>query len=138
MPHNHAYEGRRAALRRLRHAQLNEARRLRQAVAAGYTLTPVHLPMPGRRDCGGPPGGDVPDANAPDLAHARAQCCLPHDAHRPPARRPGPCDGHARCVMIAARLASGQQEDAYLRHMACALSALLDRTYENDTRRQAA
>jgi len=41
-------EGQRAALRRLQRAQLAEARRIRQAVADGYTLTPAHLTAPCR------------------------------------------------------------------------------------------
>ncbi len=56
-------EGQRAALRRLQRAQLAEARRIRQAVADGYTLTPAHLspprsprptrsPKPARSRCG--------------------------------------------------------------------------------------
>jgi len=40
--------GQRAALRRLRRAQRAEARRIRQAVADGYTLTPAQLTSPCR------------------------------------------------------------------------------------------
>jgi len=35
-------------------------------------------------------------------------------------------------AVIAARLASGRQEDAYLRHMVRALNATLDATYETE------
>ena len=42
------HAGQRAALRRLRRAQLAEARRIRQAVADGYTLTPAQLTSPCR------------------------------------------------------------------------------------------
>ncbi len=46
-PNTHDAE-RRAALHRLRRAQLAEARRIRQAVAVTYTLTPAHLLSPCR------------------------------------------------------------------------------------------
>ncbi len=43
MQRNDLDQGQRAALRRLRRAQLAEARRIRQAVADGYTLTPAQF-----------------------------------------------------------------------------------------------
>jgi len=47
--HPNTYDAeRRAALRRLRRAQLVEARRIRQAVAVAYILTPAHLLSPWR------------------------------------------------------------------------------------------
>jgi len=72
----------------------------------------------------------VTHADTPDLAHPRARHRLPHDAHRPPARWPGPFAVLHGVAVIAARLASGRQEDASLRHMVRALDATLDNTYE--------
>ncbi len=65
--------GQRAALRRLRRAQLVEARRIRQAVADGYALTPAQLrsprPGPARQ---GPSGRHVAHAHTPDVARPSA------------------------------------------------------------------
>ncbi len=80
-PNTHDAERRaeqRAALRRLRRAQLAEARRIRQAVADTCLLTPARLRAPCRVAArGGPPGGDVPDAHAADLAPAHPQQGVP-------------------------------------------------------------
>jgi len=63
------------------------------------------LPPPPRPARRGPPGRDVPDAPAPALA------------------------------LITVRLASGRQEDTYLRQIVSALGATLDATYEATGRR---
>jgi len=48
MRHKCLDEDQRAALRRLRRAQLTEAQRIRDVVADSYLLTPAHLRSPCR------------------------------------------------------------------------------------------
>jgi len=123
---------RRAALRRLRRAQLAEARRIRRGLPhppgrrrrlhpdTGAPVRPLPRP-PARR---GPPGGDIPDARADALAARDAEF---------PARRIGHRD-HSTVLhgvaVIAARLDSGRQGDVYLRHMVRSIGATLDATYD--------
>jgi len=125
-------EGQRAALRRLQHAQLAEARRIRQAIADGYTLTPAQLTSPCRV---------AARAEARQVAMwlMRTRLTWP----LPTRDRAFPCDRIGRVLggrdhstvlhgvaVIAARLANDRQEDAYLRQMVRALAATLDATYE--------
>ncbi len=131
MRHNPVDEGRHTALRRLRRAQLAEARRIRRA-AAVYRLTPAHLAAPCRI---------FPLAEARQVAMylIRTRLTWPslsRDAPFPSARI-GALLGHRdhstalhSVAAIAARLASGQQEDAYLCHMVRTLGGMLDATHE--------
>ena len=135
MPHNrpnHLDEGQRAALHRLRRAQLAEARRIRQAVADGYTLTPALLTSPCRV-------AERAEARqvAMWLMRTRLTWPLPTRDRAFPCVRIGRLLGHRDhsrvlhgVAVIAVRLASGRQEDAYLRHMVRDLAATLDATYE--------
>ncbi len=138
-PNTHDAE-RRAALRRLRRAQLTEARRIRQAVAVAYTLTPAHLLSPCRVAA-------LAEARqvAMYLMRTRLTWPLPTRNGAFPSERIGRLLGHRDhstvlhgAAVIAARLASGRGEDAALRQMVRALGAALDATDEDDTRRQAA
>ncbi len=128
--------GQRAALRRLRRAQRAEARRIRQAVADGYTLTPAQLTSPCRV---------AARAEARQVAMwlMRTRLTWP----LPTRDRAFPCDRIGRLLggrdhstvlhgvaVIAARLASGRQEDAYLRHVVRDLATTLDATYEAEGR----
>ncbi len=121
-----------AALRRLRRAQLAEARRIRQAVTDGYTLTPVQLTSPCRVAV-------LAEARqvAMHLMRTRLTWPMPARNRAFPCERIGQRD-HSTVLhgvaVIAARLASGRQEDAYLRHMVRALGATLDATYEAEGR----
>jgi len=128
--------GLRAALCRLRRAQFAEARRIRQAVADGYTLTPAHLRSP-RRPAVLAEARQV----AMWLMRTRLRWPRPTRTTEFPCARIGRLLGgrdHATVMhgvaVIAARLASGRQEDAYLRHMVRALGATLDATYEAEGR----
>ena len=130
-PNTHDAE-RRAALRRLRRAQLTEARRIRQAVAAAYTLTPAHLCAP----CRAHPLAEARQV-AMWLMRTRLTWPLPTRDRAFPCVRIGHLLGgrdHSTVLhgvaVIAARLVSGRQEDASLRHMVRALGATLDATYE--------
>jgi len=124
---------RRAALHRLRRAQLAEARRIRQAVADTYTLTPAHLRSPCRA---------YPLAEARQVAMylMRARLTWPARARNVefPARRIGRLLGHRDhstvlhgVAVIVARLTSSRPEDASLRHTVRALDATLDASDED-------
>ncbi len=124
--------GQRAALRRLQRAQLAEGRRIRQAVAVGYTLTPAQLTSPCRV-------ADLAEARqvAMWLMRTRLTWPLPTRDRAFPCVRIGRVLGgrdHSTVLhgvaVIAARLASGREEDASLRHTVSALAATLDATYE--------
>jgi chromosomal replication initiation ATPase DnaA len=138
-PNTHDAE-RRAALRRLRRAQLTEARRIRQAVAVTYTLTPAHLLSPCRVVA-------LVEARQVAMYLMRTRLTWPLSTRNGafPSERIGRLLGHRDhstvlhgAAVIAARLASGRGEDAALRQMVRALGAALDATDEDDTRRQAA
>ncbi len=120
------------AVRRLQRAQLAEARRIRQAVADGYTLTPAQLTSPCRV-------AERAEARQGAMWLMRTRLTWP----LPTRDRAFPCDRIGRVLggrdhatvlhgvaVIAARLVSGRQEDASLRHMVRALGATLDATYE--------
>jgi len=132
-PNTHDVE-RRAALRRLRRAQLTEARRIRQAVAVAYTLTPAHLLSPCRVAA-------LAEARqvAMYLMRTRLTWPLPTRNGAFPSERIGRLLGHRDhstvlhgVGVIAARLSSGRPEDAYLRHTVNALTTALDATYETE------
>jgi len=121
-----------AALPRLRRAQRAEARRTRQAVADGYTLTPAQLTSPCRVAA-------LAEARQGAMWLMRTRLTWPLPTHD----RAFPCVRIGRLLggrdhstvlhgvaVIAARLASGRQEDASLRHLVRALGATLDATYE--------
>jgi len=138
-PNTHDAE-RRAALRRLRRAQLTEACRIRQAVAAAYTLTPAHLLSPCRVAA-------LAEARQGTMWLMRTRLTWPLPTRNAafPSERIGRLLGHRDhstvlhgAAVIAARLVSGRPEDASLRQMVRALGAALDATDEDDTRRQAA
>jgi len=121
---------RRAALHRLRRAQLAEGRRIRQAVAAAYILTPAHLLSPCRVAA-------LAEARqvAMYLMRTRLTWPLPTRNGAFPATRIGQMLGgrdHSTVLhgvaVIAARLASGRPEDASLRQMVRAIGVTLDAT----------
>jgi len=128
--------GQRAALQRLQRAQRAEARRIRQAVADGYALTPAQLRCPRRPAL-------LAEARqvAMWLMRTHVRWPLPARTIDIPCARIGHLLGgrdHSTVVhgvaVIAARLASGRPEDAYLRQMVRALAATLDATYEAEGR----
>jgi len=121
-----------AALHRLRRAQLAEARRIRQAVADGYALTPAQLTSPCRV-------AERAEARQVAMRLMRTRLTWPMLARTSafPCERIGQLLGqrdHSTVLhgiaIIAARLTSGRGEDAYLRQMVRALDATLDATYE--------
>jgi chromosomal replication initiation ATPase DnaA len=129
--------GQRAALRRLQRAQLAEARRIRQTVADAYQLTPALLRSP-RRPAALAEARQV----AMYLMRTRLRWPLPAHTTAFPCARIGRLLGgrdHATVMhgvaVIAVRLASGREEDTYLRHMVSALGATLDATYKAKERR---
>jgi len=77
---------RRAALHRLRRAQLAEARRIRLAVADAYTLTPAHLCAPGRAH-------PLVEARQVAMYLTRTRLLWP----TPPATQLSPVSGSAAC-----------------------------------------
>ncbi len=129
--------GQRVALRRLQRAQFAEARRIRQAVADAYTLTPALLRCPRRPAL-------LAEARqvAMYLMRLRLRWPLPARTTAFPCTRIGRLLGgrdHATVMhgvaLITVRLASGRQEDASLRQIVSALGATLDATYEATGRR---
>ncbi len=135
-PNAHDAE-RRVALHRLRRAQLAEARRIRQAAAAAYTLTPPHLCAPCRAH-------PLVEARQRVMYLVRTRLTWP----MPMGNRKLPCEWIGRLLghrdhstvlhgaaVIAARLASGRGEDASLRQMVRALGAALDATDEAEEAR---
>jgi len=134
-PNAHDAE-RRVALHRLRRAQLAEARRIRQAVAAAYTLTPAHLCAP----CRAHPLVEARQM-AMYLMRTRLTWPIPMGNRELPCERIGWLLSHRDhstvlhgATVIAARLDSDRPEDASLRHRVRALGATLDAIYEDDTR----
>ncbi len=128
--------GQRAALRRLQHAQLAEARRIRRVVADAYTLTPALLRCPHRP-------ATLAEARqvAMWLMRTRLRWPLPARTTTFPCARIGRLLGgrdHSTVLhgvaVIAARLASDREEDAALRQIMRALGATLDATYEAEGR----
>ncbi len=125
----------RAALQRLRRAQLAEARHIRQAVAATCLLTPARLRAPCRVAA-------LAEARqvAMYLIRTRLTWPLPTRNGAFPAARIGRLLGgrdHSTVMhgvaVIAARLVSGQADDAALCHVVDALAATLDATYEAES-----
>jgi len=125
---------RRAALHRRRRAQLAAARRIRQAVADAYTLTPAHLCAPCRA---------YPFVEARQVAMylMRTRLLWPTPTRNAvfPSERIGRLLGHRDhstvlhgVAVIAARLVTGRPEDACLRQMVRAIGATLDATYEGE------
>jgi len=108
MQPNNLDAGQRAALRRLQRAQLAEARRIRQVVADGYTLTPAHLrcPLSTRTTA-------FPYTRIGRLLGGRDHATVLHGV-----------------AVIASRLTSSREEDVSLRHMVCGLAAMLDDSYD--------
>jgi len=132
----------RAARRRLRRAQFAEARRIRQAVADMCLLTPARLRAPCRVAA-------LAEARqvAMSLMHTRLTWPLPTRNGAFPATRIGRLLGgrdHSTVrhgvAMIAARLSSGREDDAAIRHLVDALAATRDAADEGAAtpRRQAA
>ncbi len=138
-PNSHDAE-RRAALHRLRRAQLAEARRIRQAVAAAYTLTPAHLCAPCRAH-------PLAEARPVAMYLMRTRLLWPTPTRNAafPSERIGRLLGHRDhstvlhgVAVIAARLVTDRPEDASLRQIVNALGTALDATDEDATRRRAA
>ncbi len=132
----------RAALRRLRRAQLAEARRIRQAVAATCLLTLAHLLSPCRVAARA-------EARQVAMYLMRTRLTWPRPTRNGafPAARIGRLLGardHSTVIhdvaVIVGRLDSGQPKDASLRQMVRVLAATLDATYEAEglPRRRAA
>ncbi len=124
----------RAALQRLRRAQLVEARRIRQAVADTCLLTPARLRAPCRVAV-------LAEARQVAMYLMRTRLTWPRPTRNGafPATRIGRLLGHRDhstimhgVAVIAARLASGRGEDAALRQMVRAIGATLDATYEGE------
>jgi len=122
----------RAALRRLRRAQLAEARRIRQAVAATCLLTLAHLLSPCRVAARA-------EARQVAMYLMRTRLTWPRPTRNGafPAARIGRLLGgrdHSTVIhdvaVIVGRLDSGQPKDASLRQMVRVLAATLDATYE--------
>ncbi len=129
-------EDQRAALRHLRHAQLAEARRIRQAVADGYLLTPAQLTSPCRVAA-------LTEARQVAMWLMRTRLTWP----MPTRNREFPCERIGRLLggrdhstvlhgvaVIAARPDSQREEDTLLRHMVSAIGAALDAANENGER----
>ncbi len=130
MRHKCLDEDQRAALRRLRRAQLTEAQRIRSVVADSYLLTPAHLRSPCRI-------ATLTEARQVAMYLIRTRVLWPTPTHN----RAFPCVRIGRLlggrdhttimhgvVVIAARLVSARQEDAALRQMVRAIGAALDAT----------
>jgi len=133
-------EGQRAALRRLQHAQLAEARRIRQAVAAGYGVPVAQLRAPGRTRA-------VSEARQVAMHAMRARLLWPLATRNAPFpfERIGALLGerdHSTIMhgvaAIAARLSGDAETDRCLRYTARAINAALDATYEGAVARHAA
>ncbi len=133
-PNTHDGE-RRAALHRLRHAQLAEARRIRLAVADAYTLTPAHLYAPGRAH-------PLAEARQVAMYLMRTRLLWPTPTRNAafPSERIGRLLGHRDhstvlhgVAVIAARLVTDHSEDACLRQIVNALGAALDAIDEGRT-----
>jgi chromosomal replication initiation ATPase DnaA len=126
---------RRAALHRLRRAQLAEARRIRQAVADAYALTPAHLCAPCRAH-------SLAEARQVAMYLMRTRLTWPMPTRNrafPYVRIGRLLDGRDHSTVlhgvavIAARLVTGRPEDACLRQIVNSLSAALDAIDEDRT-----
>ncbi len=133
-------EGQRAALRRLQHAQLAEARRIRQAVADGYGVPVAQLRAPGRTR-------EVSEDRQVAMHAMRARLLWPLATRNAPFpfERIGALLGerdHSTIMhgvaAIAARLSGDAVTDRCLRYTARAINAALDATYEGAVARHAA
>jgi len=133
-PNTHDGE-RRAALHRLQRAQLAEARRIRQAVAAAYTLTPAHLCAPCRAH-------PLAEARQVAMYLMRTRLLWPTPTRNAafPSERIGRLLGHRDhstvlhgVAVIAARLVTDRPEDACLRQIVNALGTALDAIDEGRT-----
>jgi len=133
-PNTHDGE-RRPALHRLRRAQLAEARRIRQAVAAAYTLTPAHLCAPCRAH-------PLAEARQVAMYLMRTRLLWPTPTRNAafPSERIGRLLGHRDhstvlhgVAVIAARLVTDRPEDACLRQIVNALGTALDAIDEGRT-----
>jgi len=131
-PERHA--GQRAALRRLQRAQLIEARRIRQAVADTCLLTPARRHAPCRV-------ATLAEARQVAMYLMRTRLTWPRPTRNGafPAARIGRLLGgrdHSTVMhgvaVIAARLNSGREDDAALRHLVDALAATLDAADEGE------
>jgi len=129
------HDGERRAARHPRpRAQLAEARHIRQAVAAAYTLTPAHLCAP----CRAHPLAEARQV-AMWLMRTRLTWPTPIRNAAFPSERIGRLLGHRDhstvlhgVAVIAARLVTGRPEDACLRQMVRAIGATLDATDEGE------
>jgi len=133
-------EGQRAALRRLQRAQLAEARRIRQAVAAGYGVPVAQLQAAGRTRA-------VSEARQVAMHAMRARLLWPLATRNVPFpfERIGALLGerdHATIMhdvaAIAARLGGVAEGDGCLRYTVWSIHTTLDATYEGDAARHAA
>ena len=100
--------GQRAALRRLQRAQLAEGRRIRQAVAVGYTLTPAQLTSPCRV-------ADLAEARQVAMWLMRTRLTWP----LPTRDRAFPCDRIGRVLGGRARRGRGPDPPAPRRRRHC-------------------
>jgi len=132
-PNTHDAE-QRAALQRLRRAQLAEARRIRQVVADMCLLTPARLRAPCRVAA-------LAEARQVAMYLMRTRLTWPRPTRNGafPATRIGRLLGgrdHSTVMhgvaVIAARLTSGREDDAALRHLVDALAATLDAADEGE------
>ncbi len=133
-PNTHDGE-RRAALHRLQRAQLAEARRIRQAVADAYTLTPAHLCAPCRAH-------PLAEARQVAMYLMRTRLLWPTPTRNAafPSEWIGRLLGHRDhstvlhgVAVIAARLVTGHPEDACLRQIVNSLGTALDGIDEGRT-----
>jgi len=132
--------GQHAALRRLQCAQFAEARRIRQAVAAGYGVPVAQLRAAGRTRA-------VSEARQVAMHAMRARLRWPLATRNAPFpfERIGALLGerdHATVMhgdaAIAARLAGDAEGDGCLRYTVRSIHTTLDATYEGAAARHAA
>ena len=117
--------GQRAALRRLQRAQLAEARRIRQAVAAGYGVPVAQLQAAGRER-------EVSEARQVAMHVMRARLCSPQATRNAPipfeqiGALLGARDHSTIMHGVAAIAARLDGADGCLRYMVRAIHATLD------------
>ncbi len=127
--------GQRAALRRLQRAQLAEARRIRQAVAAGYGVPVAQLQAAGRER-------EVSEARQVAMHAMRARLLWPLTARNAPfpfeqiGALLGERDHSTIMHGVAAIAARLDGADGCLRYMVRAIHATLDATDEDDADRE--
>jgi len=133
-------EGQRAALCRLQRAQIAEAHRIRQAVAAGYGVPVAQLQAAGR-------AREVSEARQVAMHAMRVRLRWPLATRNAPFpfERIGALLGkrdHATIMhgvaAIAARLGGEAEGDGCLRYTVRSIHTTLDATYEGDAGRRAA